>query len=93
MCEITSIEEGKPFSICKHKVHGQYKHPDGSEFEFCILIEMVNTDVKTTHPHTVFADNCLLYYLSGNVAGTSFIPSTENMLHSENITKYNGFWH
>ena len=29
---------------------------------------------------------------SGNVAGMSLIPSTEDILHLENITKYNGFW-
>lgn len=91
--EIISREEGKPFSICKHKVPGQYHHPDGSEREFCILIETVNIDVKTTTTtKNMLAENrsCLCVWQCGRYV--IYSTSTENMLHLENTAKYNGFW-
>lgn len=46
-------------------VHG---HPDGSECEFCILIEMVNIVMKiTTPPHV--CRRLPTDYASGNVTG------------------------
>lgn len=96
--EIVSVKEGKPFSICKHKVPGQYcpetlylqpsrwqwvwiLHFDWDGWYWCENNKIPPCLQKIAYWLCIW--QCSRYL---------FIPCTENMLHLENITKYDGFW-
>lgn len=78
-------ERRECYSQLVNKVPRQHNHLGGCECEFCIWIEMVDTDVKTTKKSPCAGRKLLTDHASGNVTVASFVPSTGNMLLLENM--------